>query len=148
MCAYVADLEPACIMSQAVRIVIVMNPISQKLLGIGAVIGFTVTFLTGSPEMYDVLGLVIRSILGGIIFGVMGYFLGLLMHRFLTEKMETELQAFLLEKELKRQKRLRVAEETLSVMGGQREGEMLGPAETVDTESGPIEETAGEPSML
>lgn len=123
-----------------------MNPISQKLLGIGAVIGFTATFLAGSPEVNDVLGLVVRSLLGGIIFGVLGYFIGLMIHRFLSEKLEAQVESFLLERELKRQKRVEAMKAAASARD-EMELESLTPAEPVDTESGTVEGTFGEASV-
>lgn len=100
-----------------------MNPISQKLLGIGAVIGFTATFLVGSPEEFDVFGLVLRSILGGVIFGFAGYFIGMLLDRFLKEKLDARIKAYLLDRELRRQRRREAAGRTLSSMGASEEEE-------------------------
>lgn len=91
---------------------IYMNPIEQRLLGMSALIGFTLTFLSGSPIVDDAMGLVLRSVAGGAIFGSLGYVAGSLIHHFVSERMEEETRAFLLKKELKRQEKLQKAQET------------------------------------
>ncbi len=75
------------------------------MLGLGAVAGFTATFIYGSPEMFDVLGLVVHSLIGGVIFGVLGYFLGSLLHRFVVEEIDKEIKTYTLAREMRRQKR-------------------------------------------
>jgi len=88
-----------------------MNPIAQKLLGMGALMGFTLTFLSGSPVMDDAMGVVLRSIAGGAIFGSLGYIAGLLVNQFISERVEVETKAYLLKKELKRQTKLQKVQE-------------------------------------
>ena len=94
-----------------------MNPVAQKGMGLGALIGFTATFLSGSPVVGDALGLVLKSLAGGALFGAIGYFIGLLMHRSISEKLEKDVEAVVLARELRRQARQREAEEAESSKG-------------------------------
>jgi divalent metal cation (Fe/Co/Zn/Cd) transporter len=107
-----------------------MNPIAQKTFGLGALIGFTITFLSGSPIIDDAFGLITKAIVGGAIFGALGYVVGTLMHRYVVEKIDSEIDAYILEKEMKRKERMREAEEakaTRETRGLIGEGEAVVP---------------------
>jgi hypothetical protein len=94
-----------------------MNPIAQKAMGIGALVGFAATFAAGSPvSETGAMQLVLHSILGGFIFGALGFVAGELMHRFVAEGLEKEIEAILMQKELKRQEKKRKAEEAVEAM--------------------------------
>jgi phosphate/sulfate permease len=91
-----------------------MNPIAQKASGLGAVIGFALTFVLGSPVSGEgALKLVLHSVLAGLIFGALGFVMGDLFHRFISEKLTMRIDAIILEKEMKRQEKLRRAQEQL-----------------------------------
>jgi hypothetical protein len=94
-----------------------MSPLAQKGMGFGVVIGFAATFAVGSPiTEAGALALTLRSILGGLIFGLLGYITGEFMHRFVVDKLEMEIEAHLTEKELKRQEKRRRVQEQLETM--------------------------------
>ncbi len=91
-----------------------MSPIAQKASGLGAIIGFALTFVLGSPVSGEgAMSLVLHSVLAGMIFGALGFVMGDLFHRFISEKLTMRIDAIILEKEMKRQEKLRRAQEQL-----------------------------------
>ena len=91
-----------------------MNPIAQRASGLGAIIGFALTFALGSPVSGEgAMDLMLQSILAALVFGALGFVVGELFHRFISEKLRSRIDAIILEKEMKRQEKLRRAEEQL-----------------------------------
>jgi len=123
-----------------------MNPVAQRLFGIGALLGFTLTFLSGSPVSDDAMGLAIRSVAAGAIFGSLGYVFGSLIHGFISEKIDQETKAYLFKKELKRQNKLHKARETRDILSHKPEDD-AGPLDNdimVETVFGRNEDAVGE----
>ena len=121
-----------------------MNPIAQRIMGIGAVIGFTATFAAGSPVTAEgALHLVTRALWAGVIFGVLGYVTGDILHRSISEIMQKEVEKLLLQKELRRQEKRRKVEEAdqmLDVPGSEPGVEF-----TPELLEGPVIESEGPP---
>jgi hypothetical protein len=91
-----------------------MNPIAQKASGLGAITGFALTFLLGSPVTAEgASSLLLHSVLGALVFGALGFLIGELFHRFITEKLSSRINAIILEKEMKRQQKIRRVEEQM-----------------------------------
>ena len=81
-------------------------------------VGFMATFAAGSPVTESgAFQLVLRAISGGMIFGVLGFVIGELMHRYISKELEREVEALLLQKELRRQEKLSKAREVAEVLG-------------------------------
>jgi len=126
-----------------------MNPIAQRIMGIGAVIGFTATFALGSPVTAEgAMHLITRALWAGVIFGAIGYVTGDILHRSIAEIMKKEVETLLLQKELKRQEKKRIAEETSQMRdmpgiepGGEFSPELLLGSETEGEEPTPGGET-------
>ena len=87
----------------------------------GALMGFALTFVTGSPIIDDAMGVVVRSVAGGAIFGSLGFVIGSLVSHYINERSEEEAKAYLLKKELKRQEKLNKAQDAAQRAVSRRE---------------------------